>query len=127
MKISYSLSQLLIQSVLTELFIIAYLAYDLGDVVHATTASVSLIFFIGVFSIMLTLIFRHLPYWLRIIIVAIGSSLIVSLIITLYPEIAFGIEWWVLFLLLLGASLFSHFLLYMATDPAQTTTGSETM
>lgn len=125
MKISYGISLLLIQSILTELIIIAYFSIDLGDIAKAFTASAALVSFIALFSALLTLILRNLPYWVRIVFVAVGSSLLVTGVFYLYPEVGFGIDLEILFFILLGSSLLAHLLLFMATSPESTEGGEK--
>ena len=112
MKLSYSISHTLIQSGLTAVLLIVWQIYILEDIFKALQSQIILVFFIGIFGVAFGLLFHSLPSVLRILTTSIGTAIMVTLVLTTYPEFGYDFEWYILLGILLLSGILAHVLLY---------------
>ena len=112
MKLTYSISHTLIQSGLTAMLLIVWQIYILKDIFKALQSQIILIFFIGVFGIGFGILFHGMSAVPRILGTSVATALMVTLVLTQYPEFGYDFAWYILFSILLLAGLLAHVLLY---------------
>ena len=112
MKLSYSISHTLIQSGLTAMLLIVWQIYILEDIFKAFQSQIILVFFIGLFGFGFGLLFHRLPSVLRILSTSIATAVMVTLVLTQYPQFGYDFEWYILLGILLLAGILGHVLLY---------------
>jgi len=121
MKVSYTISQILMQSSLAEILLIAWQLYEIRTIPETLQFTGTLLMLIGTFSFalsMLCIMFR-LGYILRAIITTVGTSALVTIALFLVPELGVSAEWYVIFGVMLFSAIISHMLLYSAGATAQ--------
>lgn len=112
MKLTYSISHTFIQSGLTAVLLITWQIYILEDIFKALQSQIILIFFIGIFGFGFGILFHGLPTVPRILATSILTALMVTLVLTQYPQFGYDFEWHILLSILLLAGLLAHVLLY---------------
>lgn len=111
--ISYAFSQALIHAGLAEVFLIVWNLWIFNDFMQAATFTSTMLFFLLCFNIPLYVVLRSLNYWVRMLVMTLVSSTLVSAVLLAYPDaMGYPIEWYYLFGILLFAGILSHGLLY---------------
>jgi len=114
MKISFLIARILMQAALAQMILLAYSFYATMDIPSAVTTTAILVFFVGLFQTSLSIVFLKLGRFLKLILVPLLTSLLTALILILYPDFGFTIDFWVLFTILFLAGIVSHALLLNA-------------
>lgn len=112
MKLSYSVSHTFIQSGLTAVLLIVWQIYILDDIFKALQSQIILIFFIGLFGFGFGILFSRLPSVLRILSTSVATAVMVTLVLTQYPQFGYAFEWYILLGILLLSGVLGHVLLY---------------
>lgn len=112
MKLFYSASHTLIQSGLTAMLLIVWQIYILEDIFKAVQSQIILTFFIGLFGLGFGILFHSLPMATRILTTSLATALMVTFVLTTYPQFGYDFEWYILLGILLMAGILGHVLLY---------------
>ena len=112
MRLSYSISHTLIQSGLTAMLLIVWQIYILEDIFKALQSQIILIFFIGLFGVGFGILFHGMSAVPRILGTSVATALMVTLVLTTYPQFGYDFEWYILLGILLLAGILAHVLLY---------------
>lgn len=112
MKITYSISHTLIQSGLTAVLLITWQIYILEDILKALQSQIILVFFIGLFGAGFGILFCGMPAVPRMFATSVATALMVTLVLTTYPEFGYDFEWYILLGILLLSGVLAHVLLY---------------
>ena len=85
------------------------------DFMQAAAFTSAMLLFVLIFNIPLYIMLRALNYWVRMLVMTLVSSVLVSAVFLFYPEaLGYAIEWYYLLVILLFAGFLSHGLLYAA-------------
>ena len=112
-EFAYAITQTLVHAGLSEVFLIVWNLWIFNDFMQAATFTSTMLFFLMCFNIPLYVVLRSLNYWVRMFIMTLVSSILVSTVLLAYPEaMGYPIDWYYLLGILLFAGLLSHGLLY---------------
>lgn len=112
MRLLYSISHTMIQSVLTATFLIVWQIWIVQDIFVAMQSQMILTFFIGVFGFGFGVLFHRLPMALRVITTSVATAIMVTLVLIVYPQFGYQFEWYILLSILLLSGVLAHVLLY---------------
>jgi len=112
MRLIYSISHTMIQSVLTSTFLIVWQIWIVQDIFAAIQSQVILTFFIGLFGLGFGILFHQLSTALRVLVTSVATAIMVTLVLVTYPAFGYQFEWYILFGILLLSGILAHVLLY---------------
>lgn len=112
MRLLYSISHTMIQSVLTSVLLIVWQIWILEDIFAAIQSQIILTFFIGLFGLGFGILFHSLSTALRVIMTSVATAFMVTLVLVVYPQFGYAIDGFVLFGILLLSGVLAHVLLY---------------
>jgi len=112
MKIVYSVTHTLVQSVLTAMLLIVWQIWIVQDIFVAIQSQIILTFFIGIFGFAFGLLFHQLSTALRVLITSTATALMVTLVLVTYPQFGYDFDFLVLLTILLLSGVLAHVLLY---------------
>ena len=112
MRLLYSISHTMIQSVLTAMLLIVWQIWILEDIFAAIQSQIILTFFIGIFGFAFGVLFHRLPMALRVITTSVATAIMVTLVLVVYPQFGYQFEWYILLGILLLSGVLAHVLLY---------------
>jgi len=112
MRLLYSISHTIIQSVLTAMLLIVWQIWILEDIFAAIQSQIILTFFIGIFGFAFGILFHGLSTGLRVFTTSIATAIMVTLVLVTYPQFGYQFEWYILLGILLLSGVLAHVLLY---------------
>ena len=112
MRLMYSITHTLVQSVLTAMFLLVWQIWIVQDIFVAIQSQIILTFFIGIFGFAFGVLFHQLSTAPRVLITSIATAAMVTLVLTTYPEFGYTFEWYILLGILLLSAILGHVLLY---------------
>jgi len=112
MRLIYSISHTMIQSVLTSTFLIVWQIWIVQDIFAAIQSQVILTAFIGLFGLGFGILFHQLSTVLRVLVTSVATAVMVTLVLVVYPQFGYQFEWYILLGILLLSGVLAHVLLY---------------
>jgi len=112
MRLLYSISHTMIQSVLTATFLIVWQIWIVQDIFVAMQSQMILTFFIGIFGFAFGVVFHQLTMALRVFMTSVATAIMVTLVLVVYPQFGYQFEWYILLGILLLSGILAHVLLY---------------
>jgi hypothetical protein len=114
MRLMFSITLAVLQSALAQIILLVYSLYTTMDILTAVTTTVTLLFFIGIYQIILGFLLWRLAQLLKMVLIPTLSSFLTAVTLTVYPSLGFTIDFWTLFAVLFLAGILSCIMLYGA-------------
>ncbi len=111
--IVYQLTHAILQGALTSTMIYLWGFLQTWSLEQAALSTGALVMFLGLFGIILnTMLYGRTSGFLKLVVISVISSLLVTFTFVLYPELGLAIDWYILLSVLILAAGFAHALLY---------------
>ena len=100
------------QAGLTSILLWVWQFYIFNDIYKAFQSQLILVFFIATFGMGFGILFHSLSTALRVFATSVATAIMVTLVLVVYPQFGFVVEWYILFGILTLSGVLAHALLY---------------